>query len=138
MAKIELKHIWKIFGDNPQQILRSVTPADSRREVQQKTGHVIGVRDVSLAVAPGEVFVVMGLSGSGKSTLGNRSIKAQEVKIVLTPDACFIASKLARPTVQFTITGVLPASCTAKSTIMETADAGSIIPTLCSEKALIT
>jgi glycine betaine/proline transport system ATP-binding protein len=69
LAKIELNHIWKIFGENPQQILRSVTPADSRREVQQKTGHVIGVRDVSLSVAAGEVFVVMGLSGSGKSTL---------------------------------------------------------------------
>ena len=29
----------------------------------------MAVKDVSFDVAPGEVFVVMGLSGSGKSTL---------------------------------------------------------------------
>ena len=37
--------------------------------MQAKTGNVAAVKDVSFAVKPGEVFVVMGLSGSGKSTL---------------------------------------------------------------------
>jgi glycine betaine/proline transport system ATP-binding protein len=37
--------------------------------VQERSGHVIGLRDVSFDVHEGEVFVVMGLSGSGKSTL---------------------------------------------------------------------
>ena len=41
----------------------------SRKELQAKTGCVAAVKDVSFDVAPGEVFVVMGLSGSGKSTL---------------------------------------------------------------------
>ena len=40
-----------------------------RAELMEKTGCVVAVRDVSFEVAPGEVFVVMGLSGVGKSTL---------------------------------------------------------------------
>ena len=41
----------------------------SRDEVQEKTGHVVAVKDVSFSIQKGETFVVMGLSGSGKSTL---------------------------------------------------------------------
>ncbi|HEY6793777.1 MAG TPA: betaine/proline/choline family ABC transporter ATP-binding protein, partial [Kineosporiaceae bacterium] len=40
-----------------------------RRELMEQRGNTIAVGDVSFEVAPGEVFVVMGLSGSGKSTL---------------------------------------------------------------------
>jgi glycine betaine/proline transport system ATP-binding protein len=41
----------------------------SRADILAQTGHVVAVRDVSLQMHQGEIFVVMGLSGSGKSTL---------------------------------------------------------------------
>ena len=49
-----------------------------RAELRAKTGCVAAVRDVSLEVWPGEVFVVMGLSGSGKSTLVRTLIRLIE------------------------------------------------------------
>ena len=66
---IVCKGLWKIFGANPTNILKEVDPTWSRTEVQEKTGHVIAVKDVSFQVERGETFVVMGLSGSGKATL---------------------------------------------------------------------
>jgi glycine betaine/proline transport system ATP-binding protein len=41
----------------------------SRNEIAEQTGVVVGVANASLAVAKGEISVLMGLSGSGKSTL---------------------------------------------------------------------
>ena len=66
---IVCKGLWKIFGASPKNILNEVDPTWSRAEVQEKTEHVIAVKDVSFQVERGETFVVMGLSGSGKSTL---------------------------------------------------------------------
>ena len=66
---IVCKGLWKIFGANSTNILKEVDPTWSRAEVQEKTGHVIAVKNVSFQVERGETFVVMGLSGSGKSTL---------------------------------------------------------------------
>ena len=67
--KIRCRNLWKVFGRNPERILRELDPALSRKQVQERTGHVIAVKDVSFEVRQGETFVVMGLSGSGKSTL---------------------------------------------------------------------
>jgi len=68
-AALSVKELWKIFGPRADKIIGTDQADLSRKELQEKTGHVIGIRDVPFDVAPGEVFVVMGLSGSGKSTL---------------------------------------------------------------------
>jgi glycine betaine/proline transport system ATP-binding protein len=66
---ISVRGLWKVFGPRPQRIVGSAAADLSRGELQAQTGNVVAVRDVDFDVAPGEVFVVMGLSGSGKSTL---------------------------------------------------------------------
>ena len=69
MDKIICSNIWKIFGSDEKKILENLDPNLTRDEVQEKTGHVVAVKDVSFSIQKGETFVVMGLSGSGKSTL---------------------------------------------------------------------
>jgi glycine betaine/proline transport system ATP-binding protein len=68
-AALSVKELWKIFGDRADKVIGTPDAELSRKELQAKTGCVTAVKDVSFDVAPGEVFVVMGLSGSGKSTL---------------------------------------------------------------------
>jgi glycine betaine/proline transport system ATP-binding protein len=70
--------VWKIFGPRPDRILGTPDADLPRGELRLKTGCVAAVRDVSLEVWPGEVFVVMGLSGSGKSTLVRTLIRLIE------------------------------------------------------------
>src|SRR5215471_6302128 len=68
-ALIGVDDLWKVFGPNPERIVGSPDAELPRAELRRKTGCTAAVRDVAFDVAPGEVFVVMGLSGSGKSTL---------------------------------------------------------------------
>ena len=70
--------VWKIFGPRAERILGTPDAELPRRELREKTGCVAAVRDVSIEVFPGEVFVVMGLSGSGKSTLVRTLIRLIE------------------------------------------------------------
>jgi glycine betaine/proline transport system ATP-binding protein len=68
-ASVACRGLWKVYGANGKRIVGSPDADLPRAELLDKTGCVVAVRDVSFEVAPGEVFVVMGLSGSGKSTL---------------------------------------------------------------------
>ena len=66
---ISVKSLWKIFGRNPERVLRPEYADKDKSFFQSEFGNVVGLRDVNFEVHKGETFVVMGLSGSGKSTL---------------------------------------------------------------------
>jgi glycine betaine/proline transport system ATP-binding protein len=68
-ATVSCRNVWKIYGPKADRIVGTPDADLPRGELLEKTGCVAAVRDISFDVAPGEVFVVMGLSGSGKSTL---------------------------------------------------------------------
>jgi glycine betaine/proline transport system ATP-binding protein len=66
--KLSCHNVWKVFGSNAERFMaehdNSPTP-----EAVIEAGLIAAVRDATVQVEEGEIFVIMGLSGSGKSTL---------------------------------------------------------------------
>ncbi len=68
-AGVSVRGLYKIFGEDTEAALTMAKSGASKQDVEQETGDVLAVADVSFDVKEGQIFVVMGLSGCGKSTL---------------------------------------------------------------------
>lgn len=86
---IEIENVYKIFGKNPELAFEHMAEGSSKDEIHKNTGLVVGLKEITLSIGQGELFVLMGLSGSGKSTLLrciNRLVDPTEGTIVLDTD----------------------------------------------------
>ena len=68
-TKISIRHLYKIFGADPEGVMPIVREGVGKQGLWDRTGHVLGLNDVNTEVKEGDITVMMGLSGSGKSTL---------------------------------------------------------------------
>jgi glycine betaine/proline transport system ATP-binding protein len=76
-AALEFRNVDILFAREPGRkgaraigdALERLDAGAAREEIAAACGVVVGVAGASLAIAPGEICVMMGLSGSGKSTL---------------------------------------------------------------------
>ncbi|EKO3379588.1 glycine betaine/L-proline ABC transporter ATP-binding protein ProV [Vibrio fluvialis] len=66
---LEVKNLFKVFGETPEDAFTLIEQGLNKDQIFEQTGLTVGVKDVSLSINEGEIFVIMGLSGSGKSTL---------------------------------------------------------------------
>jgi len=66
---IIIRNVYKIFGAKQDQALSLVQQGVDKSEILARSGCVLGLNNISMEIAHGGIFVIMGLSGSGKSTL---------------------------------------------------------------------
>jgi glycine betaine/proline transport system ATP-binding protein len=66
---IKIRNLYKIFGPNAASHIEAVKNGLTKAELNEKHGHVLGLRDINIEMPSGSIQVIMGLSGSGKSTL---------------------------------------------------------------------
>ena len=63
---VSVRGIYKLFGGDVDAGIDMAQGGASKDEIQEATGSVLALSDVSFDAAQGEIFVVMGLSGCGK------------------------------------------------------------------------
>ncbi|MDC9701638.1 MAG: glycine betaine/L-proline ABC transporter ATP-binding protein [Alphaproteobacteria bacterium] len=68
-SQIEISDLYKIFGPNPETVLKQARAGMEKTGILEKTAHTVALSGINLKIEKGEIFVIMGLSGSGKSTL---------------------------------------------------------------------
>lgn len=86
MEKIEIKNLYKVFGDSPDKALSLLEQGHDKNQILEETGMNVGVNNASFSIKEGEIFVIMGLSGSGKSTLVrmiNRLIEPSKGQVLI-------------------------------------------------------
>lgn len=66
---LSVRNLSKLYGMEKGTATKLKKSGVDKDEIFKKTGVTIAVWDVSMDIAKGEVFVIIGLSGSGKSTL---------------------------------------------------------------------
>ena len=69
--RIRVQNLTKVFGTGAaaDEAVELAGRGVGRNDILARTGSTLAVQDLSFDIAPGELFVAMGLSGSGKSTL---------------------------------------------------------------------
>lgn len=65
---LDCRNVWKLYGPKAKEFLEQHdnSPSD---EAVEASGLIGAVRNASVDIRKGEIFIIMGLSGSGKSTL---------------------------------------------------------------------
>lgn len=85
-AQIRVSGLSKVFGDDPDVVLKLRDEGKGRSEILEETGQTLGLSKINFSAYQGELLVIMGLSGSGKSTLIrclNRLIEPTEGAIII-------------------------------------------------------
>jgi glycine betaine/proline transport system ATP-binding protein len=67
-VKLACHGLWKIYGPDPRAFMARRGGRPTSADLAA-AGMIGAVRDATLEVAEGEIFIIMGLSGSGKSTI---------------------------------------------------------------------
>jgi glycine betaine/proline transport system ATP-binding protein len=62
------RNVWKVYGRGAEEVMAAKGGTPSAADLNE-AGLIGAVRDASVEVKEGEIFIIMGLSGSGKSTL---------------------------------------------------------------------